>query len=169
MVKIFWRGFVLTVLVLFSISCSSLKKRAFGFYLKKFHDKQAKNMALSPPPLPYERQDHPVLDAMWWNPRSESSISYFSSCSKIQKTLEEFQKSAFPQNSRYKILKTVLSKDGLYSILEIRQSAQKTYTGVHTVKKGSCWFNINLVAPSRSSFEGEERVFKKFIRDFYSP
>ena len=151
---------------LFSTGCSSIKKRAFSVYLKSFQDKKANKVKFFPPPSPYEKQSHPVLDALWWNPQSRSSISYFSSCSKVKKTLEVFQKAVFPQNSQYKLLKKLQSKGGLYSVLEMRHAKQKTYSGIYTIKKGQCYFNINMVADSYPSFEKEEPVFKTFIKGF---
>ena len=44
---------------------------------------------------------------------------------------------------------------------------KKTYSGIYTIKKGKCYFNINFVAGSQASFEAEEPVFKSFIRNFY--
>lgn len=166
MANILWQGLVCAVLTLF-LGCSSLKKRVVGAYLKGFQDTKARAVMVSPPPSPYERQDHLVLDTLWWNPKAGSSISYFSSCSKIQKSLKEFQKNSFPQNSKYKILKIVTSEAGLYSILELSSSnREKAYTGIHTMKKGSCWFNINLVTSSKASFKAEEPIFKQFIKEF---
>lgn len=167
MVKISWLGLTFIGLALFSTGCSSLKKRALGLYLKNFKDKKAETAQFSPPPPPYKEQKHPVLDALWWNPQSASSISYFSSCSKLQKTLQEFQKDSFPQNGQYKLLKNTRLKKGLYSILEIINSDQKTYSGIYTIKKGQCLFNINLVTGSYAVFSKEEPVFKAFVRSFH--
>ena len=150
----------------FSIGCSSIKKRALNLYLGGFQDKKAERMHYLPPLPPYQEQNHPVLDALWWNPQSKSSISYFSSCSKVQQTLKEFQTDSFPQNSQYKILKSFESKESLYSILEIFNSSQHTYSGIYTLKARGCYFNINLVASSYSSFEKEEPVFQTFIKGF---
>ena len=164
MIKNSWLNWAFVGLVSFSIGCSSIKKRAVGIYLKNFRDKKAENIEFLPPPAPYEKQTHSVLDALWWNSHSQSSISYFSSCSKVKKTLEIFQKDSFPQDSQYKILKQSQSKESLYSVLEVSESQQKTYIGIYTIKKRECYFNINLVAASLSSFEKEESVFKTFIK-----
>ena len=161
-----WLKWIFGGLALFSISCSSVKKRAFDFYLRGFQDQKAEGVEFFPPPLPYKKQAHPTLDALWWNPQSGSSISYFSNCSKVQKTLEKFQNDSFPQNSQYKILKKNRTKNSLYSILEILESPHKTYIGVYTIKKGQCYFNINLVTSSHPSFEKEESLFKTFIKGF---
>ena len=161
-----WLKWIFGGLALLSISCSSDKKRALGFYLRSFQDKKAEGVRVLPPPPPYEKQTHPILDALWWNPQSGSSISYFSSCSKIQKTLEKFQNDSFPQNSQNKILKKNKTKNSLYSILEILEAHHKIYIGVYTIKKGQCYFNINLVTSSHPSFEKEEPSFKNFIKGF---
>ena len=167
MVKISRLSLALIGWALFSTGCSSIKKRSLNIYLRTFQDKKAEGLIFSPPPSPYEKQNHPVLDALWWNPQTESSISYFSSCSKIQKTLEEFQKDSFPQDTQYKLLQKLQLQGELYSILEISNSRQKTYIGIYTIKKGQCYFNINLVASSYSSFKKEEPLFKTFTKGIY--
>ena len=155
-----------TSIAFFSISCSSIKKKASNFYLSGFQDKKADKVKYLPPPYPYKKQGHPVLDALWWNPKSKSSISYFSSCSTAHKTLEDFQRSSFPEDGEYKLLENFKTKRNLYSVLEIFGTNQKTYSGIYTLKKGKCYFNINLVAGSKTDFEAEEPVFKTFIKGF---
>lgn len=154
-------------LVLFPLSCSSIKKKAFNLYLKAVQDEKAEGVRTLAPAYPYEKQHHPVLDALWWNPTSRNSISYFSSCSKTQRSLKDFQRNSFPENVPYKLLKTLKSKEALYSILEISHPHQKTYSGIYTLKKGDCYFNINFVAPSQTSFDAEESLFKTFIKNFH--
>ena len=166
MTKRSWFRCFFAGLLFFSTGCSFLKKRALNIYLKSFQDQKAEGLVFSPPPSPYEKQEHPVLDALWWNPQSASSISYFSSCSKARKALKQFQKESFPQDSQYKIFKNIEILGGVYSVLEIQESGRKTYSGIYTVKKGKCYFNINLVVSSHSSFEKEEPVFKTFIKSF---
>ena len=86
----------------------------------------------------------------------------------MQKSLEDFQKEAFPQSLSYKILKKLQLKKGLYSVLEISDTHnQKSYSGIWTIKEGHCYFNINLVAYSKASWTKEESVFKKFIKGFH--
>lgn len=167
MLRILLFVFSFTGIVLFVIACSSIKKTALSFYLKGFQDKKAEEVSYISPPYPYEKQKHPVLDALWWNPRSRNSISYFSSCSKTEKTLDDFQMASFPENAVYKFLKRLKSKKSLYSILEISYPHQKTYSGIYTFKKGRCCFNINFVASSQTSFHEEESVFKAFIKNFH--
>ena len=155
-------------LALFLVACSSVKKKVLKSYLGSFQDKKAGELKYSPPPSPYKRQKHPVLDALWWNPKSKSFISYFSSCSKAHRTLEEFQRGSFPQDGKYKLLRNFKSKRGLYSILEMYDTNKKTtYSGIYTIKKGKCYFNINFVAGSQASFDVEEPVFKTFIKNFH--
>ncbi len=153
-------------LAVLSLSCASIKKKALSAYLKSFQDKKAEGVKWASPPSPYKLQPHSTLDALWRNSKTGSSISYFSNCSKTPKALEAFQKDSFPQDLKYKLLKQTKTQGGLYSILEISEYPQKVYSGVFTVKKGDCHFNINLVAGSHPSFKREEPVFKAFIRSF---
>ncbi len=133
-----------------------------------FQDKKAEAVRYNPPPYPYKSQQHPVLDALWWNPQTRNSISYFSSCSKAKKSLENFQKASFPEDVKYKILKSLKSKKRLYSVLEISNTNQKTYSGIYTMQKGECYFNINFVSGSQEAFKKGEVVFKTFIQGFHS-
>ena len=152
----------------FLTACSSIKKKALNIYLSGFQDKKAEKKVPAPPP-PYKKKEHPALDALWWNPQNKSSISYFSACSKAQKTLREFQNEAFPAEGKYNILKEHISGKSLYSLLEINEVAdQKSQAGIYTFREGSCYFNIQLVADSAPSFNKEEPVFKAFIKGFYS-
>lgn len=166
MLRILLFALSFTGMVLSVAACSSIRKTALNFYLKGFQDKKAEEVKYIPPPYPYEKQKHPILDALWWNPKSRNSISYFSSCSKTEKTLNDFQMASFPENTPYKFVKRLKSKKSLYSVLEISHPHQKTYSGIYTVKKGKCCFNINFVASSQSSFNAEESIFKAFIKDF---
>ena len=167
MIKNSWLSLAFVAIALFCAGCDSVKKRAVYFYLGKLQDQKARDIKIIPPPPPYKRQSHPLLDALWWNPQSKSSVSYFSNCSKIQKSLEEFQKSAFPPS--YKLLRKLKFKKGLYSVLEISPavSNQKSYSGIWTIKQGSCYFNVNLVAYSEASWAKEESVLKNFIQGFH--
>ena len=151
----------------FLTACSSIKKKALNIYLSGFQDKKAEKKVPAPP-LPYKKQKHPALDALWWNPQSKSSISYFSACTKAQKTLREFQNEAVPAEGKYDILKESVSEKNLYLLLEMNGSDQKSRAGIYTFREGNCYFNIQLVADSASSFNKEEPVFKAFIKSFYS-
>ena len=159
--------FSLSFAIIFAAACSSLKKSAVNFYLMRFQDKKAENVKYLPPPRPYEKQSHPVLDALWWNPQSKSFISYFSSCSKVPGTLKDFQMSSFPEKGEYKLLESVSTQKGLYSVLEmLGVKNKKTYTGIYTLKQGKCYFNINLVTSSQTAFKAEEMTFKAFVKGF---
>ena len=159
--------FSLSFAILFVAACSSLKKSAVNLYLMRFQDKKAEGVKYLPLPHPYEKQNHSVLDALWWNPQSKSFISYFSSCSKVSGTLKDFQMSSFPEKGEYEVIKSVSTQNSLYSVLEMPGAKnQKTYTGVYTLKKNKCYFNINFVASSKASFDAGEAVFKVFIKGF---
>ena len=156
----------LVVGAFFLISCSSVKKQAVSLYLDRLKDKKAENVRFEPLPLTYKRKDHAVLDALWWNEDLKTSISYFSSCSKALKNLENFQTSAYP--SGYKRIRVSKKPNSLYSVLEVSQSqsSAKAVMAVYTTRIRDCYFNINLVAGSLSSFEKEEALFKKIIKNF---
>ena len=163
MIRIFWLSLIF---LSFTVSsCSFLKKKALSNYIDQFQDKKAEPVYFEKLPNSYKKQEHPILDFLWWNEKLNTSISYFSSCSKIKKSLDDFQKASYPlQSKRIKSSKTA---DSLYSILEVSQSgSSKTYMGVYSTQKKNCYFNINLVAGSLVDFKKEEPLFKKFINSF---
>lgn len=166
MVKDSWLSLAFTGLVFLLIGCSSLKKKALDIYLKNIQDERAEGLVFEPPPQPYVKQNHAVLDALWWNSQSGSSISYFSSCSRLKRTLKKFQADSFPRDSKYRIIEQSQSLGSLYSVLEIFENSKKIYSGIYTIQKGKCLFNINLVSSSFSSFKKEKIVFRKFIKSF---
>ena len=148
-------------------ACSSLKKQIVNAYLSDLQEEKAKNVNFNPPPAPYRKESHPSLDALYWNPETSSSISYFSSCGQVPTSLSEFQRSAFPKEEGSFKVKTQVFKNHLYSTLEISHSGSaKTHSAVHSFKKGDCLFNLNLVSSSLETFEAEEPLFKSFIKHF---
>ena len=163
MKKIFWLCLVFWTFTI--TGCSYFKKKALNVYLGRFQDKKAERVYFKSLPSLYKKQEHSYLDALWWNDRTGTSISYFSSCSKVPKDLESFQTSTYPlKRKRVQFSKT---DNGIYSVLEVLSSPKdKVYMAIYTTQKEKCYFNINLVANSLSSFEQEEPVFKKFIESF---
>ena len=163
MLKIFRLSLVFFIIT--ALGCSYLKKKAFNNYLVQFQDKKVEGVYFDKLPEAYKRQNHSTLDVLWWNNNLKTSISYFSSCSKVKKSLESFQTASYPLHSkRIKFSKTA---DSLYTVLEASQKKNnKTYMAVYTTQKKNCYFNINLVAGSLSSFKKEEPLFKQFINSF---
>ena len=163
MKKIFWLSLVFWTFAI--TGCSYFKKKALNVYLGRFQDKKAERVYFESLPSLYKKQEHPHLDALWWNDSLDTSISYFSSCSKVPKDLESFQTSTYPpKRKRVQFSKT---DSHVYSVLEVSSSQKdKVYMAIYTTQKKKCYFNINLVAHSLSSFKQEEPVFKKFIKSF---
>ena len=164
-VSLFCRcAFPFTVFFL-ATSCSSLKRSAVSAWMDGFRDRRAENVRFSPPAPPYERRDHPDLDALWWNPTARSSLSYFSNCSQTPQTWEAFQKASFPVGAAVRRIESRRRSKGLYSLVEISLSGQKTKSAVFTTSKADCLFNLNLVAPP-DHFEKQRLVFESFIQGF---
>jgi len=159
-------------------SCSTFKKQMIASYLKKTEDSKAFNLNFKEPPFPYVQQKHQVLDAFWLNKKKGSSLSYFSSCSHIPRSLKAFQSSSYPSDLDYSLLKRVKKPDSIYSVLSLKPAKNdednqqpkalsfQTHIAVHTFKKQNCFFNINLVAPSQKLFEEELPLFQNFIKNF---
>ena len=144
--------------------CSVLKKQAIDMYLSSAKDQKAELFTFKAPPFPYQKKKHPTLDALWSHKDLQVSISYFSSCSKLNQSLKAFQSSAYPQKLSYQVLESSLSSTGLYSVLKIPDP--ESYIAIHSKKKGDCYVNLNFVAPSKSSFDSELKNFQQFIKHF---
>ena len=144
----------------FSTACSSLKKHAVGVYLSSTKDKKAERIFFKAPPSIYEKKNHKTLDALWTHSKLKSSISYFSSCSKLNQSLKAFQSSAYPSN--YQLIESSKKQGGLYSILKMSDS----YIAIYTKKREDCYVNLNFVAPSKNSFDSELQTFHAFIQRF---
>ena len=125
------------------------------------------HVSFKAPPPSYQKKAHKTLDAVWTDEQKGSSISYFSSCSKVSQSLEVFQVSSYPRRLNYKMIQRVKKPDSLYSVLEISHSKDdKSYVAVYTMSQMDCFFNLNLTVPSKELFNQEEPVFKKFIQKF---
>ena len=141
-------------------SCATIKKMVFKSRLEAVKEKPAEDVSFKPPQN-YELKEHEELDALFWNEDQKSSISYFSNCSKVEKSLEEFQKSSFPENAKIRNQKK--EKNQIYTILE---NKDQTYIAISSFKKKDCLFNLNLVTPDRETLIKEEATFKAFIKSF---
>ena len=147
----------------FLTGCSVLKKQAIDMYLSSAKDQKAELNFKALPPI-YEKKKHQTLDALWSHKNLKVSISYFSSCSKLNQSLKAFQSSAYPENLNYQIIESSNRWGGLYSVLKILDS--NNYIAIHTQKKGDCYVNLNFVSPSKSSFDSQLKSFHHFIQQF---
>ena len=166
--------FLLIALSLSLSSCTGLKKKALNFYVNKKKDVGIRSDQLTwkEAPKPYVKKQHDTLDGFWLNEEKGSSISYFSSCSDIPRSLKAFQISSYPSDLKYKILNRMKDKDFFYSLLGVQvdshsqQKTFQTYIAIYSLRKKTCFFNLNLVAPSLKVFQEEEENFKQFIQHF---
>ncbi len=148
-------------------NCSSLKKLAFLRLAKRAKDKKATQVKFWSPPLPYKQQTHPQLDALWWNQKTNNSLSYFSNCSKNLQSLKDIELGTLSEIENYKIIKTQKTKDHIYSVIKIYHSnGEQTRSGMYTLKKGNCFYILNFIASSAKSFNKELPIFQKFIKGF---
>ena len=146
-------------------ACSSLKRSAVEAWMGGARDRQAQKVRFAPPAPPYEKRPHGDLDALWWNPKAQSSLSYFSSCSSAPRSWEAFQKASLPVGEGVRLIKSERRDKGLYSLIEISSAGQKSQSAVYTTGKGSCLFNLNLVSPP-AHFEEQLVLFEAFIQNF---
>lgn len=164
-------AFFIVILPILLSSCAVFKKQIFKSYFKKTEDSKAVQLNFKEPPFPYTKQKHNILDDFWLNKKKGSSISYFSSCSQVPRSLKTFQTSSYPGNLNYKILKRIKTAVSFYSLLlienqSLKESNSQTHIAVYTLKNKNCFFNINLVAPSQKVFEEESKLFQNFIQNF---
>ena len=158
---------LLGCIIFTSTHCSSLKKSAFQIILKRSKDQQASQVKFWPPPPPYQQQKHPQLDVLWWNQKTSSSLSYFSNCSKQITTLKDIERGTLSEIESYKLIKTRITKNYIYSVIKIHHpDGEQTMSGMHTLKKGNCFYILNLISNSEKSFKKELPIFQKFIAGF---
>ncbi len=149
-----------------SAGCASAKKMAIKSFLERARDKKAESVEYEPPPSPYKRQSRPPLDALWQRGAAGASISYLSNCSVHDESLREIQKNVLSEIKGGRRLREKEAGQSLYSVFEFENSGQKTMLALFILKKGSCSYILNLIAPSRAAFKGEEPVFRRFIERF---
>ena len=150
------------------ISCSHLKKRFIQSKLSEVTGDRAKKVTYIPPPLPYKPEHSQKLDKLWRNTEDQSSISYFSSCSKTNRELNfyEIQEDILSGTPHRKLLDTESSPSFLRSRFQIRGTNYKTINSIHIFKNKTCFFVLNFVAGSQAVFKKNEPLFLNFINEF---
>ena len=99
------------ILMLFGLvvlnSCSYLQKQFVQFRLARLKDSKARRVTYIPPPFPYKLGKSEKLDKLWRHTEDQSSISYFSSCSEINKdfSLDKIQEDILSEVPHWKIFK----------------------------------------------------------------
>ncbi|MGI9549479.1 MAG: hypothetical protein ACR2M7_05875 [Bdellovibrionales bacterium] len=148
--------------------CKSLKRSGVRIFLKKAKDKKDNSVEFWSPPSPYQRQKHDILDVLWWNPKTKSSLSYFSNCSKHQLSLKQIEAETLSDIYKYERIKTQKTKNSILSEIKIYHlDGHITFSGIKTLKKRNCFYIINFITQSKKSFKKEFPVFKKFMERFY--
>lgn len=159
-----------SVLALFGcvVSCSYLKKQVFQFKLSRLKDTRADKVFFLPPPLPYNEEASQKLDKLWKNTEDQSSISYFSSCTKINEnlSLQEIQQNVLSGLPEWKLLNTESSSHFLKSRFQVIGADYKTINSIYIFKNKNCFFVLNFVAGNKRIFEKNEQLFKGFIKGF---
>lgn len=194
MLKRVSRVLLLMALPILLSACAVFKRQLIDSYLNKTEDLPALQVNFKEPPPPYVKTGHKVLDGLWQNREKSSSISYFSSCSQVPRSLQAFQASSYPSDLNYKVLRRVKKKDFFYSELIIlkrepakqeknskdkaggsrvgrsggKKTQPQTFIAVYTMREKDCLFNLNFVAPSQKIFKEDSALFQNFIQNFKS-
>ena len=118
------------------VSCSYLGKRVFKFKLSRLKDTRADKVFFSPPPFPYKEEMSQKLDKLWKNTEDQSSISYFSSCTKINEnlSLQEIQQNVLSGLPQWKLLNTESSSRFLRSRFQVIGADYKTINSIYIFK-----------------------------------
>ena len=156
------------LLPFFLTSCATARKVILGYKLKQGRDQKSRKAAYQPPPPPFQFQKSENLDALWWNPKTQSSISYFSSCPKTGlPSLKEIERGVLSEVENYQILQTQQTKNTRRTKIQISDSGGgKTLNSIHTLKTSGCFYILNFVSGSRENFKKDEPVFQKFTARF---
>ena len=162
-------AFVLVLgLVGISVSCSYLGKKVFQFRLSRLKDTKAEKVSFSPPPFPYKEEKSQKLDKLWKNTEDQSSISYFSSCSKTNENLsfQDIQQNVLSGLSQWKLLNTKSAHRFLQSRFQVMGADYKTLNSIYIFRSKNCFFVLNFVAGDKKIFKKNESLFENFIKGF---
>ena len=155
------------LLPFFLTSCTTAQKIILGYKLKQGRDQKSRKITYQPPPPPFQLQKSEELDALWVNPNTQSSISYFSSCPKIGlPSLREIERDVLSEVENHQILQTQQTKNTRRTKVQISDSGGKTLNSIYTFKTNECFYILNFVSRSRENFKKDEPVFQKFTARF---
>lgn len=154
-----------------SIGCHSTSKNIaltkLWLVRQKSKDKQDSLVTYTPPSKPYKLKSHPELDALWWNNKSKSSISYLSNCSSNSQALQEIQEETLSQIKKYKLLDIKKGKRSIYTVVQIHHPDQKkTIAALYIFQKKTCFYILNLITESQQAFNKQRVIFDQFIKTF---
>ena len=151
-----------------TVSCSYLKKKVFQFKLSRLKDTKAERVSFNPPPFPYKEEESQKLDKLWKNTKDQSSISYFSSCSKTNEnlSLQEIQQNVLSNLPDWKLLNTNSSSKFLQSRFRVTGEDYKTINSIYIFKNKNCFFVLNFVAGNEKIFKKNKPLFQNFIKGF---
>ena len=149
-------------------SCSYLQKQFLQVRLSRTKDSKAQRVTYNPPPFPYKPEKSQKLDKLWRSVKDHSSISYFSSCTKIKQdlSLEEIQQNILSEVPQWKLLNTNSSSHFLHSRFQVIGENYETINSIYIFKNHSCFFVLNFVAGSPAVFKQNEPLFRNFIKGF---
>ena len=160
------------LLVLITVGCGTLKKKIAQYKIQSISDKADDRVSYLPPSSSFQKQASENLDALWFNPKTKSSISYFSNCSKVspKQSAQEIEKDILSALEGMSILKTKLKNKGRYTSFQIKAGKNQTHKGSIFIRKNkSCFYVLNFMTNSASIFEKETRIFNQFIKTFQIP
>ena len=149
-------------------SCAVIKKTAVNYKLKSARDKKSDQVAYSPPPPPFQREENDHSDAFWRNKETKNSISYFSSCPEggARISLKEIESGALSELADYKIIKTEQKGDILQTRIQMILDGKMILTDLRIIKTQRCFYILNFVSASPESFRKDEPAFRRFVSDF---
>lgn len=161
---------LLGMLLLLSSSCiSSEKKTLFQLWKNKSKlvDYSAKQIDFQAPPQSYKQKKHPELEGLWKNKKAGTSISYLSNCSSTFLSLEEITRDALAQFDQYKVIGGSKGKQSLYTTISVSHpNRKKTWISFYTFRQKKCFYILNLIADTVTSFKTEQIHFDNFVKSF---
>ncbi len=161
---------VLFSFIIFFSSCIS-------FNLDSLKDKKAKGIVFQPPPEPYQKVEKEEMDMAWENPENNSTLSFFSNCSRVTRfvPLKQFQKELLDGLKTFQVRsqKETEHQDqkAVYLLLsESGSGSQIMSMEIFLFKKEKCFYVLSFLKPLLKEYNIDQvSVFENFVKGFHAP
>ena len=144
-----------------------------SFRFNALKDHNSKKVSFQHPLSPWEKKKKEGWEAVWQNPKNQSLISYFSSCSSSTPftSLKDFQQDFLSGLKSVRLLK---KKKILYQKQKARRLSLKNFGSqkkqhhmeILLFKKEKCFYVLSLLVPSHKVLLEEIKTFNQFIEEF---
>ena len=130
-------------------------------------------MSIQEPVSPWEKKQKEGWEAVWQNPKTQSLISYFSSCSSSipLTSLKDFQQDFLSDLKSFSFLKErkILYQGQEAHRINLRSSkfqGKRKQMVILLFKKEKCFYVLSFLAHSPDALLKDIKIFDQFIEGF---